>query len=252
MTDKPERDMGTLLGGESLIGDARAAELLNPRIGDENLPKAALPSAPEPRVKYRHLMTDIETFAVHTSTSPILSFAMVPFNLEAKGPVMGKPLLILPDLLQQIGRGRLIDAETQKFWMDQTPAARAHWADPGYIYKDGVTRPKRMFIEEVPNEIGRFWTDNMTGSDAEVWANGIVFDIGNLENLLNMEVPWRYNAARDMRTTNRKLPPVASRDLAAVHQQENAHDPIDDCVWQIWDVWKRYPVDFEGGSLDHH
>jgi 3'-5' exoribonuclease-like protein len=227
----PARDMGDLMGGSSLVADSRAE------------------AAPVKIVKYKHLMTDIETMATHTSNSPLLSFAMVPFNLEAKGPVMGRPLLILPDLLQQLGRGRWIDEKTQKFWADQTPEARAHWADPSYTYKDG-TKPKRMFLEEIPNEIGRFWTDNMTGSDAEVWANGIVFDIGNLENLLNMEVPWRYNAARDMRTTNRKLPPAAQRDLAALTKQENAHDPIDDCVWQIWDVWKRYPVDFEGGSAD--
>lgn len=187
--------------------------------------------------KFDHLMADIETLATHTSNASILSIGFLPFSLTPEGPAFGKPYLVLPNFLQQIAMGRMIDPKTQKFWLDQTSEARAHWADPEYGSRDGEPAPYKISIQMLPALLKDIWDNvNPTGN---LWANGSVFDIANLENLCNMEVPWPYNAARDLRTMCR--PPYMKLRDRFGDENSNYHDPITDCINQCWQLWEYWP-----------
>ncbi len=194
--------------------------------------------------RFDDAMIDIETFSTHTTRAFIVSFAIIPFKLMATGPKFGVPMLILPDALEQIGMGRKIEEKTVQWWADQSKEAREHWVNPDFVYDCSnhdarsllKIRPQRVSARiGVANYLKDFWDERMT-PDATLWANGIVFDVGNIENLIDCDVPWKYNAARDSRTVNRKN--VNLRELPD-HFEQTHHDPISDCVWQTWDLWTR-------------
>lgn len=185
---------------------------------------------------FKDLMVDIETLAVHTSKSVVLSFALVPFRMSDEAPKLGSPIIVLPNVSTQIGKRRLIDAGTQKFWDDQSEAARAHWADPDYASdKARIIRADQQKID-----MKAIWKDQGMTDDGRVWANGIVFDVGNLENLFDCQMPWQYNAARDARTLFRHVKKTRTRP--ADIKFDNLHDPVEDCLNQIWGLWELWPA----------
>lgn len=197
-------------------------------------------AAPEPRsMLFDDMMVDIETLAVHTSKAVILSFALVPFRMTDESPKIGKPVIILPSVNQQIGMlGRRADENTQKFWNDQTPAARAHWSDPSYEYR-GI-KPRHIIVgKDATFSFDDLWAEQMDKA-ARIWANGIVFDLGNLENLFDCQMPWQYNAARDARTLFRHV--KKTRQRPADIKFDNLHDPVEDCLNQIWGLWELWPA----------
>lgn len=197
----------------------------------------SLPQAAEVVIKlYDDVMLDIETLATHTSMSPMLSFALVPFKMVGERIDFGPRHLVILELSDQIAEGRVIDPATQKWWGRQTKAAREHWANPDYRLTSGTLI--RANVNTI--DLARIWSMMGMTSTARVWANGIVFDVGNMENYIGMNVPWGYNAARDMRTVYRHLPKKRERP-APSEADVVGHDPISDCVQQIWSLWEVWP-----------
>lgn len=196
-------------------------------------------------MKYDHMMTDIETLSTHVSNAFVLSFGLIPFNMTRQGPDFGRPRLILPNPYQQIARGREIDPKTHKWWLDQSPEARKHWADPHYGQADGEIVPERPTLEELPGLMRSIWSEVISNDENPLWANGIIFDVGNLDNLCEGVVSWKYNSPRDQRTMTRHLPPRRQRwgDAAGAW-----HDPVQDCINQCWHLWEVWPEDFEERS----
>lgn len=196
-------------------------------------------------MKYDHMMTDIETLSTHVSNAFVLSFGLIPFNLTPTGPDFGKPRLILPNPYQQIAKGREIDPSTHKWWLDQTPEARRHWADPKYGEADGEIMPERPTLEALPGLLKDIWEETISNEKNPLWANGIIFDVGNLDNLCEGVVSWVYNSPRDQRTMTRHLPPRRERWGT---QSDNWHDPVQDCINQTWHLWEVWPEDWEAGA----
>jgi 3' exoribonuclease, RNase T-like len=178
------------------------------------------------------VMVDIETLGL-ASNAVVLSFAAVKFKLYDEKPMIDKRHTWVLNLRSQFGKGRTTTYSTLEFWRDQPAAARAHWelGDP-------------MSVELALQQFGDLFPRE---EEHLIWANGIIFDIGILESLhrdFNVDVPWRYNAPRDMRTIIRTLSDTRKRPPSA--ELGIAHHPEDDCVHQIWSLWEHWPK----GDLD--
>lgn len=185
---------------------------------------------------FSHLMIDIETLALHTRNSIILSVGMVEFNPWAKRPedVIGGKCALVLNVMDQIMMGRVISKGTVDFWLKQSADAQAHWRDgqPGCSLPYAVATISTM-------------CEGKTG----VWANGILFDLGNIEGLVEQVkpgsyAPWHYQAARDMRTYCRETPsthPDGNTGVLELYPNIVDHEPISDCIKQIDSVWRHWP-----------
>jgi len=176
------------------------------------------------------VMLDIETMALDNARSLVLSLAVTPFTLRRDGPSIGAAAVWFPSLREQIALGRTIDEKTRQWWAEQPEVARLSWVHP-------VTG------ETILGDLGIEMAAAGVGSDTEVWANGIVFDIGNLDNLLRsarIRPPWEYNRVRDARTIYALAARRTMPDVTYVK-----HRPQDDNMLQIWRLWEHWPEEFE-------
>lgn len=192
---------------------------------------------PEPPPLFPCLMTDIETMSLHTGDAWLLSQGAIPFRLTPDGPVMGPPLLLVFDLLEQLLSTRHLDEKTRKFWRDQPAAARAHFADPAYVGYGGVT-PVRITMADLAPRLAAFQARHCEPKN-EVYSQGITFDLSNLTSAMAAsgdEAPWQYWAATDARSLRRKLP--KRREAPKLDIAGAPHDPVYDCVKQIWGLWE--------------
>lgn len=185
---------------------------------------------------YEHVMVDIESMSLSKHNALILSLGMVEFDpTPLSAPLIGSRSRLLLNIEQQLLLGREVSKSTQKFWRDQSKAASDHWANP----PDGAERQSlaracmlvRMFCER----------------GSRVWANGTQFDLTNLE-VLNEQLGdngqselWHYQKPRDMRTFCRENPATRLVPIGdALDIDGVAHDPVYDCVSQIWQVWAHW------------
>jgi|SRR6185437_11888845 len=172
------------------------------------------------------IMVDIETLSTHTSNAVILSVGAVKFDLFEDFPVFHDEKMWVLDAHEQIAAGRDVSQNTLKFWADQPPEAREHWA----------CAVDRVPVHVFANEFREFCS-----LDSLIWAHGICFDINNIESLYcNDTAPWRYNKVRDCRTivnccAERRQQP------GNIHGSVVAHNPMSDCYAQIWSLWEHWP-----------
>ncbi len=177
-----------------------------------------------------NIMLDIETLSAHPTDAVVLSIGVMSFIMREAAPTMTGHGLWVLSLNEQIADGRDISAETLDFWAAQPPAAREHWRNVEAIPVISALSRLTAFIQPNPKP-----------DYPPIWANGICFDIGNLESLYraySMSIPWRYNDVRDARTIYRVLPKLRERPPYA--DTGTAHDPIADCNKQIWGLWERW------------
>ena len=179
----------------------------------------------------KHIMIDIETMGTNTSKSLVLSVGAIAFDLAKEGPnLSGNIFMRVLFWEQQIINGRLIEPGTQKWWSEQTQGARDHWENPPHKIQPAFL--SKEFIE---------YRDLCLGDPGTlIWANGIVFDIGNLESLFlqhSSDIPWKYNLVRDARTIY-NLPKLRSMPETFSFV---GHDPVEDCRKQIWRLWEHMP-----------
>jgi len=182
----------------------------------------------------KSLMIDIETMGTHTSESLILSVGAITFTMHKDGPSFLESFLKVLTWEPQVISGRRIEPGTQKWWSEQTPQARRHWTDGDKIHP--------AYLRD---ELLNFYNVTNLEVRSDVWANGIVFDIGNLENLFHTyekPIPWEYNAVRDARTIY-QMPRLRQAD-PEIMAGFIGHDPIEDCKKQIWRLWEHLPSEF--------
>lgn len=185
-----------------------------------------------------HVMLDIESMSLHQTNALILSIGMKRFDpfVHNFNDCLGESSLLIPSIPEQLLIGREVSTDTQKFWKAQKPEAAAHWRD-----YNGA--PDTLIA--TCNRLANFVRDARC-----VWANGILFDLGNIEGLfrqvMNTGAPWHYRAPRDMRTFCEETPitrgnehdgspsPLEQFDLTP-------HEPVSDCITQIYRVWEHWP-----------
>lgn len=184
----------------------------------------------------RHVMLDIESLSLHPSNAVILSIGMIEFDPWARSFSIGATCIITPNVMDQIMLGRIIDPDTVDFWRKQPAAAAEHWRNS----KLGLAG-----LEQTCEGVAVFLSNAQC-----VWANGILFDLGNIDGLFRqvrkVGAPWHYRAPRDARTFWEETP--QTRNVDVVEPDELAgfpnlvdHEPISDCIKQAHRVWQHWP-----------
>ena len=131
------------------------------------------------------VMIDIETLGT-SPNSVILTIGAVVF--DARGTGIHERLSLRPDIAEQVELGRIVDHDTLDWWEKQSEDA---------IEEASSDRDRVPFLD-VMVELHKFCSNRKA-----IWANGICFDIGILENAfreLNMIPPWDFWTVRDART----------------------------------------------------
>lgn len=189
-----------------------------------------------------HMMIDIESMSLHPSNALILSIGMVRFDPWAKdfNDCIASPgRIIIPSIASQLLLGREVSRSTQEFWQKQKPEAADHWRFGQH--GDNLSAMCNAIAEE-------------TEGCQTIWANGILFDLGNVVNFYHQvsgeAPPWHYRAPRDMRTFCEETPvtrgPMVDGE-STPHPLERFpnlidHEPISDCIKQIYRVWEHWPT----------
>lgn len=176
---------------------------------------------------FEDVMLDIETMSLHPSNALILSIGLLEFDPTGEKLRLGSRQLIRPDIAEQLLLGRHVDPQTQKFWMSQTCAAQDDWRIGAQFSVEATAMNVQTFLN----------------GTKRLWANGIVFDIGNVASLLQSvgyKEPWHYRAPRDMRTFCEHMP-ERRHDLDSTGVQGTPHAALYDCEVQAYRVWAHWP-----------
>jgi len=166
------------------------------------------------------VMLDLETLGTRPGCV-ILTFGAVkfdPYSLTEPGPGMYCRL----DADEQIARGREVQEDTLKWWMNQDETVR----------EEAIGEGNRISIEQFYKELNRF----LVGVN-NIWAQGPVFDIAILENLYRQygwPTPWQFWQIRDSRTL------FGVHGDPRVKGREGHHNALADCVYQAQGVQQIY------------
>lgn len=138
---------------------------------------------------------DLE-FLSHADNAVILSVGLCPFTRASDSQETALELLpvtIVLDIQEQLDMGRKIDADTLKWWVQQSEKAKAEVFDADRVWgiRDALTEIEKYLA---------LWSGD--GSPC-LWGNGITADISKLRNLyhqLGQREPWDFWYERDVRT----------------------------------------------------
>lgn len=162
-----------------------------------------------------HIMIDLETLSVKQN-GVFISVGACRFDPDS-GEI-GDKFYERIDWDSSLKIGRVVDASTIKWWLEQALPARRE------IIKEG--KP----IKEVLKRFG-VW---VRIQESCVWSNGLGFDISMLENAYQSifgRSPWEYWNTRDVRTI---VDLRSGRvDLNSFNKDRGtAHNALDDAVYQ--------------------
>lgn len=174
------------------------------------------------------LFLDIETASKKTNAA-ILSIAAVPFDRKNGKVLTDKPFNVVIDLASCFFSGMSIDADTQRWWTEQSRDARL-----------AILSADKKWIVEALEEFVRYVQEISDGKELFAWSQGSDFDFKILEDaitsLTGLEIPWAYNHKRDSRTwilennvSYEDIPPVPE-------MKEVKHDAYYDAVRGAYSV----------------
>ena len=170
------------------------------------------------------LMIDFETLA-QDPRSTVISIGAVFF--DEKTGQLGPTFYMAFDVDEQIKRGRSINGETLRWWMNQSGAAKK------------VFNEKAKPAKEVLELFAKWVTANGSISKIKPWGNGSSFDISIIEDLFAMygvKPPWLYYNVYDLRTFKRYIANGAKVDKSA----GTDHNALDDAIAQAKFVIEHY------------
>lgn len=163
-----------------------------------------------------HAMLDLETLG-DESKSVIVSIGAVEFDI-ATGKT-GRMFYRRVDIDSCLQAGLKVSGSTIRFWMGQSDIAREE------IRKGGEN------LSIVLHHF-RLWMQELGFENIQLWSRGQRFDIGLLEDAYKAhfsDVPWNFRGERDVRTLEGLRPEI----YKAAVRTNNAHLPLDDCMFQI-------------------
>lgn len=161
-------------------------------------------------MSFEHVMIDLETLG-KTALAPVVEIGLVEFNL--KGEIGAKyHALVEPNF-----KYSKPCFETIQWWMSQRDEVRAK-----VFQKDF-----RITYHKMLNDIQDFFVYR---KESSIWCHA-TFDAPIIENLFksygHSNMPWKYNAVKDIRTLTFLAPEVKTK-CKGMH-----HTAIDDCLTQI-------------------
>ena len=161
-----------------------------------------------------HMMLDLETLALD-NRAVVFQIGVVVFDLKGEMPVK---IRYDVDILPQIMAGRVVDSETQKWWMTQE---KGSWArDPSNV----------ISVEQAIKELNIVVEEN---SVQFVWANSPSFDCVILRSLAKdfaCDLRWDFRSDMDVRTL-KTMNSIARLDPAEPFI--TTHDALKDCIDQV-------------------
>jgi hypothetical protein len=168
---------------------------------------------------HKAISIDIETLGTNID-SQIISVGACIFDIKT-GKIHQDTFYFPVSLPQDVNINAT--AGTIKFWLQQA-------VDNPEALK-GLLDDKHPFIDlakvlvDLHLYIGKHQPET-------VWANGTKFDLGMLEyqyKRLGLELPWKHNMDRDMRTLRHFAPNL---DIDVVDMQAVPHNALSDAIWQ--------------------
>jgi hypothetical protein len=166
------------------------------------------------------LMLDLETLGTRPGCVVLTIGAVLfdPYSLKEPGP----GIYMRVDADEQIAKGREVQEDTLKWWMDQAEDIR----------EEALGETDRVSVEYMYRELNRI----CVGVNS-IWAQGPVFDIAILENIYRQygwPVPWQFWQIRDSRTL------FGVHGDPRVKGREGHHNALADCVYQAQGVQQIY------------
>jgi len=158
-----------------------------------------------------HLTLDLETLG-KSESSIILSLGAWIYNPETTDPDSPHDFYAEYDIKWQYSRGRTIDVDTLRWWHE--PEQFPHL-------------PKGH--GQLDSGLANFFSWVKAFNVQTVWANGTDFDIPMLKHAASkfgLELPWKYNAVRDIRTISKLFDINPPRE--GIH-----HNALDDAKWNM-------------------
>ncbi|QOL13274.1 3'-5' exonuclease [Dickeya dianthicola] len=137
-----------------------------------------------------HVMIDLETLGKNKN-APIASIGAVFFEPETGE--LGEKFYCRVDFEDDMKNGAIPDGDTIKWWLKQSPEARAE-----LVSDDAIP------VRDAVNQFSDWLTDNADRlGGLKVWANSPSFDCVILSAAFERaetDIPWNYWNERDVRT----------------------------------------------------
>jgi hypothetical protein len=158
-----------------------------------------------------HIMIDLETLDVEASA--VVTSIGVAVGLDGGG--MDLLDLRISDWGNQIKRGRTIDGETVKWWLQQSDAARASLIE--------TNTTTALALQELTLMVKRY-------PKHQVWGNGASFDLSILRSLYkdyDLPCPWHFRDESCFRTMRQMV------KVSPPQEKGVAHRAVDDAIFQL-------------------
>lgn len=162
-----------------------------------------------------HIMVDIETLAT-TADAAVVSIGAVKFDLTSD-QFDDKAFYSVISMESNMDWDRHIDADTMRWWMDQSPEARNIFAP---------STPKTGLVEALEDFAAWYGDPNQC-----IWSNGANFDEPILAHAFyhcRVPLPWKFWNVRCMRTY-KNLP--GAKDIV-LPREGTHHNAMDDALHQ--------------------
>lgn len=168
------------------------------------------------------IMIDIETLGTGTD-AVVISIGAISFDLT--NLTLGDEFYITLKFQDQLDKGRKIQEDTLKWWLSQDLTVLSS-APVNQVPSGSALVDLAEFLRKCEPDI----------RERKVWGNGATFDISILESLyktFNMQFPWNYQAAMDLRTFKRfigkgaSIPKIPGKHNALIDAKIQAEYVID-------------------------
>ncbi len=175
------------------------------------------------RLETTDCMIDLETLGTGPD-AVVISIGAVMFNPQSME--INSTFYMALEIQEQLNRGRKIDSDTLKWWMQQSDAAKR------------VFNEKAKTVKEVLETLAWWIKENSNVKKIKVWGNGSSFDISIMDHLYRMYdavVPWGFNNVNDLRTFRR-----FDAENEKVEKLGIDHNALDDAKSQALFVSKHW------------
>jgi len=157
-----------------------------------------------------HVMIDLETLGTKPNS---VFIALGACQFEPSTGELGHSIYQRIDWNSAMQSELVVDADTIKWWMRQSDAARLELIEEG----DQLNCALDVFKD---------WLTN----NCKVWGNGATFDISILEHAYKHNAPWKYWNVRDVRTVVDLAHGIVEKD--DINFDGTAHNALDDATHQ--------------------
>ncbi len=164
-----------------------------------------------------HIMLDLETMGTGPNAA-IVAIGAVEFELTKAGGQLGDSFYQCISLESAMAEGGQVDAGTVLWWLKQSDAARAMFAQPAFVHGVALVGFSKWMTK-------RGETKNM-----RVWGNGASFDnviLASAYRRAGLQLPWNSFNDRCYRTVKSMHPAAPAIQRTGTH-----HNALDDAINQ--------------------